>query len=63
MSDWQQRVIAERNELIKRINALENFIAEDFYGNLMGEEQRLLERQLEAMQQYEAVLRARISRF
>ncbi|QPI62403.1 crAss001_48 related protein [Vreelandella venusta] len=63
MQPHQQRVVTEKEELDKKILALDGFIGGDIFSGLdKGEKDRLV-RQYKHMSQYSAVLGERISHF
>lgn len=63
MEAYQQRVIDEKNELGARRGKLIDFLTSDKLLNLPFEDQKLLERQANAMKEYLEILEARIARF
>lgn len=63
MSDWQQRVVTERDELHKKLIALIGFIFSERWIELDKTQQELLMTQAELMIRYRSVLNARIDLF
>lgn len=64
MQPHQRRVVDEKAELDKKIEALRVFIVENpFFGNLDSEEQARLKAQHEVMMQYSSILGDRIAAF
>jgi hypothetical protein len=63
MEDYQERVIAEKEELHKKVCGLIDFMHCDTYAQLPATEQGLLMVQLAAMQNYESALERRIELF
>jgi len=65
MEKFQERALAEKEELDVKIEALEKFIVEDaaHYKNLIPAEKADLKTQLSAMNIYSQALERRISRF
>ena len=63
MDAYQQRVIAELEELSKKIAALGKFIGGKIYRGLSDYEQNLLQQQLRHMQDYEGALKQRVELF
>lgn len=64
MQDYQQRVIAERDELETRIFRLRLFLEHsDAFKALDIQNQGLLNSQLEAMEEYSSILTQRIELF
>ena len=63
MKDYQSRVVEERSELDKKIDALEHFIAGAIYKKLDDEEQTRLRRQLTIMKAYQEILAERVKNF
>lgn len=63
MSDWQRRVIEEKAELKKKVDALVEFHSSGAYKALDDIDQQLLHAQLNVMLAYINVLNLRISRF
>lgn len=63
MAPHQQRVVEERIELQKKIEALDTFVHGSFIRSLDIEEQQRLEKQLGIMKQLEEVLSERIAFF
>ena len=60
----QTRVLNELDELISKVNALENFIETGFFKDrLDSEEQQRLKQQLIVMQTYQSILIQRINQF
>lgn len=62
MSDWKQRLIAERDELTERVDKLKEFTLSDQFSKLDTFDQHLLNGQFKAMCDYLAVLIVRVSR-
>ena len=60
---WQARVIAEKDELSRRLNGLAFLIASERFGYLAELEQDLLNEQYEAMLKYQLVLKRIIDMF
>jgi hypothetical protein len=63
MTDWQERVLVERQELAERIGKLAAVMAKKEFLNLHPEDTGLLLAQLNSMNHYHSVLVARINRF
>lgn len=63
MEAYQERVVAESNELRERLNKLTQFIHGDAFQELDREDQQLMRRQSFYMEDYLAVLGKRIARF
>ena len=63
MQPHEQRVVTERDELIKKTRALSDFMGGAIYANLEYEDRKLLSIQIHAMTTYTEVLNARIGRF
>lgn len=63
MQPYQERVIAESNDLRDKLNKLEAFINSDAFNDLDREDRQLLRRQCFYMDDYFEVLRKRIARF
>lgn len=63
MQAYQERVIAEKNELKERGDKLEQFILTDTFSRLPVAEQERMKRQLEIMAEYHEVLVERIAAF
>jgi len=63
MKEWQQRVIAERDELCVKLAKLRAFKLTPEYAASPHDERRLLDQQGETMQTYADILGARIERF
>lgn len=63
MEAYQERVIAERDELAEKINNLSKFIDSQLFTSVDPNEQHRLMRQLYVMGQYLTVLNERIERF
>jgi hypothetical protein len=63
MTDWQERVCVERQELAERMNKLAAVMAKKEFLNLHPDDTGLLSAQLNWMNHYHSVLVARISRF
>ena len=63
MTDFQERVVAEKSELDEKINKLTKFTKTETYSNLEGEERVRLSGQLVAMHTYSNFLNARINSF
>jgi len=65
VKDWQQRVVAEQEELDKKVAKLHDFCfnnGTEYFGLPIDERFRL-ENQLDAMKIYERILRERIRGF
>jgi hypothetical protein len=63
MAPHQQRVVAEREELMHKIDKLTEFLKGDTFKSLPADEQDRLNRQLAVMGQYSNVLAERIVHF
>jgi hypothetical protein len=63
MSDYQDRVIAEKRELDAKHSKLAIFIGGDIYPTLDETDRDLLVEQMDLMKQYSDVLGQRIVRF
>ena len=63
MAPHQQRVVAEREELVHKIDKLTEFLKGDTFKSLPADEQDRLNRQLAIMEQYSNVLAERIVHF
>ena len=63
MEAWQERVIAERQDLDVKIVKLSTFIGSPSFVALPGMDQRLLREQRGAMSEYSDILQQRIDRF
>ena len=63
MEAYQERVVAELEELTKKLVALGKFIGGKIYNGLSEYEQNLLQQQVQHMQDYEAVLKKRVELF
>ena len=63
MEAYQERVVAELEELTKKLAALRKFIGGKIYNGLSEYEQNLLQQQVQHMQDYEAVLKKRVELF
>lgn len=63
MELWQQRVIDEKNELIRKVKRLNKFILTDDFEELSAAEKELLRRQHKLMMEYKLILNERIKRF
>lgn len=63
MTDWQQRVIDERDQLNVKVHRLEMFILSANFQGLERQDQILLNCQLSGMRGYLSVLDLRIERF
>ena len=64
MSNYQDRVIAERDEILDKVEKLNNFIAySPVFTSLDEVDQELLREQCDAMWKYYEVLLFRIERF
>lgn len=63
MAPYQERVIAERDDLQQKIEALERFTGTDQMRSLSLKEQYRLVRQLNHMRSYRDVLNERIEDF
>lgn len=62
MEEWQKRVVAEQAELTLKIGNLKAFIDNKLFFFLPDEDQHLLEKQLNIMNQYNVVLLQRLDR-
>ena len=63
MEAYQERVVAELEEVTKNLVALRKFIGGKIYNGLSEYEQNLLQQQVQHMQDYEAVLKKRVELF
>jgi hypothetical protein len=63
METYQERVVAEKNELDVKIKSLRAFINSDEYNEIKENDQVLLCEQYEHMAKYTSVLSDRIKRF
>jgi hypothetical protein len=63
MTDWQERVLYEREMLAERISKLAALMADKEFMNLHPEDQAMLASQMNWMMGYHAVLIARIKQF
>ena len=63
MEAYQERVVAELEELTKKLVALRKFIGGKIYNALSEYEQNLLQQQVQHMQDCEAVLKKRVELF
>ena len=63
MQSYQQRVVEEKNDLDRKRELLTAFIGGDVYRSLDKTEQSRLNRQLEAMSLYSAILGERVAAF
>jgi hypothetical protein len=63
MTDFQERVIAERKELYEKCEKLNAFIPSSIFKSLPVDEQVRLRMQLLVMNQYAAILAERIAEF
>jgi len=63
MTDFQERVIAERKELYEKCEKLNAFIPGSIFKSLPVDEQVRLRMQLLVMNQYAAILAERIAEF
>ena len=63
MQDFQQRVIDERAELVKKLDKLSEFLKDDVFKHLPEFQRELLTRQHVVMQEYASVLAQRIAHF
>ncbi len=63
MTDFQERVIAERKELYEKCEKLNAFIPGPIFKSLPVDEQVRLRMQLLVMNQYAAILAERIAEF
>ncbi len=63
LEPWQQRVMVEKHDLIKKLLALDLFFGTTTYAALPEDEKRRLIRQKSVMEQYEQVLSERIAAF
>lgn len=61
--DWQKRVLDEKAELRKKVDALVEFLSGEAYKALDSADQQLLYAQCNIMLAYINVLNLRISRF
>ena len=61
MKEWEQRIINEKEELVKKITKLDEFINSNFaFDGLCLRDKALLRTQLDIMKAYIAILDARI---
>jgi hypothetical protein len=63
MQEWQERVVAERDELCVKLAKLRAFKLTPEYAASPHDQRRLLEQQSETMQTYADILGARIALF
>lgn len=63
MLPFQERVIAEKNDLDAKIQKLAEFLESPVFGKLSASDQENLRHQLDLMGQYSAVLGSRIGLF
>lgn len=63
MEPWQERVLAEQDELDDRLAKLESFMLTDQFAKLSWEDREDMRDQAQHMTLYRSVLRRRISRF
>jgi hypothetical protein len=63
MKDYQERVIAEQDALVRKLETLERFIGSEVFKTLDNLEQGRLRQQATAMGQYSDVLARRITAF
>lgn len=63
MSDFRDRVVAEKTELDAKLGRLRQFLRSEPFLGLPHDEQRRLERQSDAMSAYSAILGDRIAAF
>ncbi len=63
MSNYQERVIVEREELNSKLSGLDAFIQMDSYDELDTNNQQLLSDQQEVMAKYSTILGKRIELF
>ena len=63
MAPHQQRVVAEREELVHKLDKLIEFLKGDIFKSLPEDEQWRLRRQSNAMREYASVLAERIVHF
>lgn len=63
MTDYQLRVISEKEELEEKLLKLNSFIDLDKFKSLPFEDQGLLLRQCIVMEEYKRILQERIDRF
>lgn len=63
MQSHEERVVQERDDLLKKIRKLGEFLETQTYSNLAYEDRKLLNIQHTTMQTYAEVLNARIGRF
>lgn len=63
MEDFQQRVVAEKDELDTKIAALKKFFDSDTFKTVPIEEQKRLQAQAKAMDEYSNILHQRIAAF
>ena len=60
MQDFVKRLIVERDELIDKLEKLQDFFATDKFENLDNENKMLLSTQLNIMRAYLSILKRRI---
>lgn len=60
---WQQRVVDEHRELQERRNKLRDFLSSDTFESVPTEQQHLLCKQCEVMDEYVLILEKRIAAF
>lgn len=63
MEPWQQRVVAEQDDLDTKLTRLEAFMTSDQFALLSWVEREDMRDQAQHMTLYRSVLRRRISRF
>lgn len=63
MEPWQQRVVAEQDDLDTKLTRLEEFMTSDQFALLSWQEREDMRDQAQHMTLYRSVLRRRISRF
>lgn len=63
LKPYQQRVVDEKIELDKKLNALVAFFENPWWAKLAADEQARLRRQSEVMREYSDILGARIGAF
>ncbi len=61
MPDWTKRVVAERAELDKKIEALTSFVETEAFSHLSERSKRLLKTQLVYMREYSHILSERLT--
>lgn len=60
---YQERVVAERDDLVKKLNLLKNFFTTPTFNTLSDAERKRLHRQSEVMKEYVSILDERIADF